>query len=73
MGTITRYRVFTRNWWRNNPAWPNGLEPHAGRKTYRGCFLSEGEARRFCQQWNATHDPGRLSNKMEYESKRGRL
>jgi hypothetical protein len=28
------YNVFTRTWWRNNPAYPNGLEPSPGRKRY---------------------------------------
>jgi len=24
------YSVFTRVWWKDNPSWPNGLEPYAG-------------------------------------------
>lgn len=62
------YRVFTRTWWRNNPAWPQGLEPCAGRKhTLRRNVKTEAEARSICQAWNATHKPGRLSRKAEYE------
>ena len=60
------YRTFTRTWWKNNPKWPNGLEPHAGRKTYHETFATEDEARAFCCDYNDTHDAGRLSRKMEY-------
>lgn len=60
------YRTFTRTWWRNNPAWPNGLEPGAGKQYTHSRGLTEAEARAQCQQWNATHKPGRLSRKMEY-------
>jgi len=28
---------------------------------------TETEARQICQRWNATHDPGHLSDKAEYE------
>lgn len=61
------YRVFTRTWWRENPAWPDGLEPCAGRKTtLRKSVATEEEARAICQQWCSTHKPGRLSRKAEY-------
>ena len=64
------YRAFKRTWWIENPSWPNGLEPGAGERTYfRGAwFETEEDAREFCQDWNASHDPGRLSLKAEYES-----
>ena len=29
--------------------------------------LSYSEARQFCQEWNATHKPGRLSHKCEFD------
>jgi hypothetical protein len=61
------FRTFTRAWWRENPAWPNGREPHAGRRTYHGRYYNEDEARAACQEYNATHEPGPLSIKMEYE------
>ena len=62
------YRVFTRTWWRDNPAWPQGLEPCAGAKrTLRRNVKTQEEARAICQTWNATHKPGRLSRKAEYE------
>ena len=64
------YRVFTRTWWRNNPAWPNGLEPSPGRKTTLVSRVeTEDEARRICQEHNRTHNPGRLSLKAEFEER----
>lgn len=62
------YRVFTRTWWRNNPAWFNGLEPCPGRKTtLQKRVATEVEARAICQQYGSMHEPGRLSRKAEYE------
>lgn len=62
------YRVFVRNWWKNNPSYPNGLEPCAGRKTtIKKNVATEDQARSICQVYNANHDPGRLSRKAEYE------
>ena len=62
------YRVFVRNWWKNNPKWPNGLEPcGSGRKTtLASSVATEAEARSICEQYNSTHKPGRLSRKAEY-------
>ena len=62
-----RCDVFHRTWWRENPAYPDGLEPHAGEKHYIKRDVGEDEARRTCAQWNKTHDPGPLSDKAEYE------
>jgi len=61
------YATFTRTWWKENPAWPNGLEPCAGHRTYHESYETEEEARDACRAWNSTHKPGRLSRKMEYE------
>ena len=61
------YQTFTRTWWRENPSWPDGREPHAGRKCYYGRYGTEEEAREACREWNDTHNPGRLSKKMEYK------
>ncbi len=61
------YRCFTRTWWRDNSEWPNGLEPHAGTETDHEGAETEEEARALCREWNNTHEPGRLSRKMEYE------
>lgn len=62
-----RYRVFTRRWWKDNPAWPNGLEPHAGRKRELARNLSREEAYEYCRRYNAEHNPGRYSVKAEFE------
>ena len=62
------YNVFVRNWWRRNPSYPGGREPGAGRKTYMARGVSEERARQLCQEYNATHEPGFLSRKAEYES-----
>ena len=61
------YRVFIRTWWRENPEWPNGLEPCPGRqRTIHKRIETEEQARAICQEYNAAHDPGRLSRKAEY-------
>ena len=61
------FQTFTRTWWKHNAKWPGGREPGAGPKTYHEEYETEQEARTACQEWNASHDPGPLSNKMEYE------
>ncbi len=62
------YKIFVRNWWKKNPAWPNGLEPDAtARKTTIAKDIeTETEARDICKEYNTTHKPGRLSRKAEY-------
>ncbi len=66
--SVKCYRTFTRTWWRSNPAWPGGREPEAGSRRYHSRHMTEEGARAECQEWNATHKPGKLSRKMEYES-----
>lgn len=64
------YHVFHRTWWKENRSggWPNGLEPCPGEKhTIQDGVETEDEALEICQQWNAENDPGRLSDKAEYE------
>ncbi len=68
IGCQESYRVFTRTWWVENPDYPHGLEPGAGCPTYIGESMTEGEARACAKAYNATHDPGRLSLKAEFES-----
>ena len=67
-GTAETYRVFTRTWWRNNPAWPKGLEPCPGRQTTIAKNCTYDEARSIAQVWNLNHKPGRLSRKAEFTS-----
>ena len=62
------YTVFHRTWWRENPEWPNGLEPCPGRRiTIALNVPTEEEAREICRDWCRNHAPGRLSDKAEYE------
>jgi len=64
------FRTFTRTWWRRNSEWPDGREPHAGRKAYRATYDTEAEAREACKAFNAkpkTKEQKFLSFKMEYE------
>lgn len=61
------YQTFTRTWRKESPTWPNGLEPCAGKRNFHAEYSTEEKAREACQEWNATHDSGRLSRKMEYE------
>jgi len=63
------YNCFTRTWWRENPEWPNGLEPHAGRKYTMREGLTYTQAQEFCQEYNRAHKPGRLSRKAEFEER----
>ncbi len=61
------YTIFTRTWWIKNKDYPGGLEPGPGRKTIiRRGVETEEQARAFYQEWNETHDPGKLSRKAEY-------
>ena len=66
---MSKYRVFTRTWWKHNPAWPNGREPQAGKRSYRNhpAGLTYDEARQYCQRWNTEHNLGPLSRKAEFE------
>jgi hypothetical protein len=62
------FYVFTRTWWQENAAWPNGLEPCAGKKrTIARNIETEKEARAIAQKWNSKHKPGRYSLKAEYD------
>lgn len=62
-----RYTVFTRTWWEHNPSWPDGREPCVGNRHTLARDLSRREAYAMCQEWNATHKPGKLSNRAEFE------
>lgn len=63
------FKTFTRTWWKENPAWPNGLEPCAGERDYSDGdeYETEEEARAACKLWNSENERGRYSLKMEYE------
>ena len=63
------YKVFTRTWWRENSERPGGLEPDAsGRKTTIAKNIDTfEEAQAIAKQYNATHEPGRLSRMAEID------
>ena len=49
--------MFTRSWWKDNPEWPNGLEPCAGEKEYTGhIWETEEQAIAYCNGFNETCD-----------------
>tara|TARA_R100000306_G_C4310296_1_gene109812 strand:- start:367 stop:579 length:213 start_codon:yes stop_codon:yes gene_type:complete len=65
-----KYEIRVRNWWVNNPDWPDGLEPCATPWKKARLFAkcnTEKEAIAICREYNTTHNPGRLSRKAEYE------
>lgn len=66
IGTAESYRVFTRTWWRRNPAYPGGREPGAGRQTTLARHCTYKEALAVCERYNSTHKPGFLSRKAEF-------
>lgn len=60
----TYYNVFVRNWWKME----NGKRvPGPGRKTYLQRRVTYADARELCGQYNASHAPGQLSRKAEFE------
>jgi hypothetical protein len=60
------YTCFHRTWWKKNPAFPGGKEPHAGRKTFIATAQTIEGARAICRAWNDQHNPGPLSRKAEF-------
>jgi hypothetical protein len=62
----TLYYVFVRDWYKENPEYPNGLEPCAGKEEIIAQDISEDEARKIAREYNRTHNPGRLSRKAEF-------
>lgn len=81
-GTAESYRVFVRNWWRYAEPGEAGTEggklglptsrkvvPDPGaRKTTLATGCTWAEARALCEEYAASHDPGPLSRKAEFES-----
>jgi len=69
---MTNFHIFHRTWWINNPEYPDGLEPGAGKKTTISYVNSIEEARDACEEWNddyaREHASNRLSRKAEFES-----
>lgn len=67
-GSAESYYCFTRTWWKKSAGWPNGLEPCPGERRTVAKGMTRDEALEFCKEWNASHDPGRLSRKCEFDS-----
>jgi hypothetical protein len=65
---LKRFRVFHRTWWRKNADWPDGREPGVGKSHHVGWANTEAHARHLCRRWNATHTPGPLSDRAEFET-----
>ena len=63
-----KFKVFTRTWWKVNKEWPNGLEPHMGRKKVIGYASSFEQAKQMCDEFNNNNNPGKLSRKAEFEA-----
>jgi hypothetical protein len=63
---VALYNVFVRNWYRRESG---RIVPGAGRKTYLERKVTYAEARRLCEQYNSTHEPGPLSRKAEFEAR----
>jgi hypothetical protein len=61
------HTVFTRTFWRANTVWPDGKEPHLGRKRHIATVETEAEAQAIAQQWNRDNKPGKMSRKAEYQ------
>jgi hypothetical protein len=58
------YRVFKRNPWKRNKAWPGGWEPHGGARKQtvrRGVDLET--ARRICAEGNKENNARRAAGK----------
>ena len=67
--TDTKYNVFHRTWWKeaDKPGWPNDLEPEAGERHYIARGVSYSVARQICKEWCEENEPGRYSDKAEFE------
>ncbi len=64
------YEVRARNWWIDNPSWPNGREPGAtpwDQADLIATVETQAEAQAIAQEFNATHEPGHLSYKAEFD------
>ena len=61
-----RYRVFKRTWWRDNPDWPDGLEPEMGTKQHVRYFPTEEEALEEAAKRIAGHETNHITiNRIE--------
>lgn len=66
---MNNYTVFTRTWWKSNKNYPNGLEPHMGKRKVIRKGLSIEQARKECEQWNNNNPAGKYSRRAEFTNK----
>jgi len=68
-GTAESYRVFVRNWWRwtHNDTGRRLVPDSDARKTTLGRGMTDAEALAMCREYAASHKPGPLSRRAEYE------
>ena len=75
---MKKYRIFHRTWWKENPEWPKGLEPHRGKSRKVGEADTREEATTMCTEWDAARKSRfgktafarmeRLSDRAEFEA-----
>jgi hypothetical protein len=66
----TYYNVFHRTWWKEatpGTCWPNNLEPEPGERHEIANHVTRADAIELCKRYNSTHEPGRYSDKAEFE------
>ena len=63
------YECYIRNWWKEETDrhGRKKLVPHPhARKTLLAWARTEEEALKICEDYNSTHNPGKLSRKAEF-------
>ena len=64
--SVVKYQVYIRNWYRKDHR--GHLVPCPGKKKVIRNGLTIDEARRLCNEYNSSTDPGPLSRKAEFTS-----
>jgi|GEM_PF-5522467 len=67
------YTIFTRTWWKENPDWPDGLEPCPGSKRKVTAVETEKEAREMCRRSNRDRTTSQVRLGFKYEYTRSAL
>lgn len=67
---MATYTCFARTWWKfeRDSSGKKIKVPHLGRKTKLASFSTEEEARKYCEKWNNSNNPGELSRKAEFSA-----
>lgn len=61
------YQIFVRSWYKKDPV-TKKMVPHMGRKTTIDYAKTIEEARKICEEYNNSHNPGPTSRKAEFTS-----